>query len=422
MNFRTRTKFVSAAVCTTFLAATLINPMPAIGASKVTEIRLFGNSTDKPATEAMIKKFEEKNKNIKVTPTFYAVTEGLAALVTQLAAGTAPEIIQAKPGSGSADGIVQLAKTGMIAPINRTWASLVAKDDRVLRYNGVIYGVPMSASGVGYMYSPEIMKKSGLRPPQKWSEVKPFCAAAKAKGTPAYGAPWATGWPTIMHTYAQTATLLYSAKPSFSEDQYDSKATFADSPWVKSFEMMEDMNSWGCFNASPNSTTYTMTIDDLAKGKVLGWLGLPTVVPALVAIAEAGTTWSFAAHPATENPKDTFVPSSILRVYALNKKAESNSAAKKFIDFLATEDARRIFVGLSGGIPAGPVTGYVPTSPAVAEIMSYRSKKKTFAFIDQQWKSPKVQQALIAGVQALFAGTDTPKGVAEKMDKALQGK
>lgn len=421
MKIRTRTKFVSSAITTAFLAAALINPMQA-QANKVTEIRLFGNSTDKPATDAMIKKFEEMNPRIKVTPTYYAVTEGQAALVTQLAAGTAPEIIQSKPGSGSVDGIVQMAKNGQIAPINRNWSTLVPKNDQSLRYQGTIYGVPMSAQGVGYIYSPEIMKKAGLRPPQKWSEVKPFCAAAKAKGTPAYGAPWATGWPTIMHSYSVTATLLYANKTSFTDDQYDNKATFADSPWVKSFEMLEDMNSWGCFNVSPNSTTYAMTTDDLAKGKVLGWLGLPTIVPAVTAIAAPGTTWSFAAHPATDNVKETFIPSSILRVYALNKKAQNNLAARKFMDFLASADARKIFVGLSGGIPAGPVPGYVPSSPAVAEIMKYRAQKKTFLFIDQQWQSPKVQQALIAGVQAIFAGSDTPKGVAEKMDKALQGK
>lgn len=421
MKIRTRTKFVSSAITTAFLAAALINPIPA-QANRVTEIRLFGNSTDKPATDAMIKKFQEMNPRIKVTPTYYAVTEGQAALVTQLAAGTAPEIIQAKPGGGAADGIVSLAKNGQIAPFNRNWSTLVPKNDQALRYQGTIYGVPMSAQGVGYIYSPEIMKKAGLRPPQKWSEVKPFCTAAKAKGTPAYGAPWATGWPTIMHSYSVTATLLYADKTSFTDDQYDNKATFADSPWVKSFEMLEDMNSWGCFNASPNSTTYAMTTDDLARGKVLGWLGLPTIVPALTAIAAPGTTWSFAAHPATENVKETFIPSAILRVYALNKKAENNLAARKFIDFLATADARKIFVGLSGGIPAGPVPGYVPSSPAIAEVMNYRKQKRTFLFIDQQWQSPKVQQTLIAGVQAIFAGSDTPKGVAEKMDRALQGK
>jgi len=422
MNKKIKPKYMIGVLSASLLAISVVVPMTAVAANKVTEIRLFGNSTDKAATDAMIKKFQEANPLIKITPTYYAVTEGQAALSTQLAAGTAPEIIQAKPGSGSADGIVQMAKNNFIAPINRNWASLVPKNEQALRYQGAIYGVPVSAQGVGYIYSPEIMKKAGLTPPSKWSDVRAFCAAAKANGTPAYGAPWSTGWPTIMHSYSVTATLLYSKDSSFTDNQYAGKATFADSAWVKSFDMMLDMKSWGCFNESPNSTTYAMTTEDLAKGKVLGWLGLPTIIPALAAIAPAGTTWSFAAHPATDNPKDTFIPSSILRVYALNKKAENNYAAKKFIDFLASQEARKIFVGLSGGIPAGPVTGYVPTSPAVAEIIKYRSAKKTFLFIDQQWQSPKVQQALIAGVQAMFAGTDTPKGVAEKMDKALQGK
>ena len=289
-------------------------------------------------------------------------------------------------------------------------------------YDGIVFASDINGAAFNLTAKDLYLALSASSTATKWSEVKPFCAAAKANGTPAYGAPWATGWPTIMHSYSVTATLLYSTNTSFTDDQYDGKATFAASPWVKSFEMLEDMNSWGCFNASPNSTTYAMTTDDLAKGKILGWLGLPTIVPALTAIAPAGTTWSFAAHPATDNAKDTIIPSAILRVFALNKKAANNLAAKKFIDFLAAAEARKIFVGLSGGIPAGPVPGYVPSSPAIAEVMKYRAQKRTFLFIDQQWQSPKVQQALIAGVQAIFAGTDTPKGVAEKMDKALQGK
>jgi raffinose/stachyose/melibiose transport system substrate-binding protein len=422
MKLRNRSRALLGALCVTIITAPVVTPMGAIAAGKNQEIRLFGNSTDKPATDALIKQFQEANPGIKVTPTYYGVSDGQAALMTQLLAGTAPEIIQAYPGSGSVNAVLQLAANNHIARINRSWANLVPKNDQSMRYLGNIVGVPMSAQGVGYIYSPEIMKKSGLTPPTKWSEIKPFCAAAKAKGTPAYGAAWATGWPTIMHSYATTATMLYAKQPTFTAQQYSGSTTFANSPWVKSLDMLQDMNSWGCFNASPNSTTYAMITDDLAKGKVLGWLGLPTIIPALTAIAPSGTTWDFAAHPATDNPKETIIPSAILRVYALNKKAERNSAAVKFMDFLATPAARQTFVSFSGGIPAGPVPGYQPSSPAIATIMEYRAKKKTFPFIDQQWRSPQVQQALIAGVQAIFAGTDTPKGVAEKMDKALQGK
>lgn len=422
MKLRVKSRAILGALCVTVITAPIVFPLGASAASKNQEIRLFGNSTDKAAIDALIKQFQEANPKIKVTPTYYGVSDGQAALMTQLLAGTAPEIIQAYPGSGSVNAVLQLAANNHIARINRAWANLVPSKDQSMRYQGAIVGVPMSAQGVGYIYSPEYMKKAGLTPPTKWSEVKTFCAAAKAKGTPAYGAAWATGWPTIMHSYATTATMLYAKQPTFTASQYSGSSTFANSSWVKSFEMLEDMNTWGCFNASPNSTTYAMVTEDLAKGKVLGWLGLPTIIPALTAAAPAGTTWDFAAHPATENPKETIIPSAILRTFALNKKAEKNSAAVKFIDFLATPDARKTFVSFSGGIPAGPTPGYQPSSPAIATIMEYRAKKKTFPFIDQQWRSPQVQQALIAGVQGLFAGTDTPKAIAEKMDKALQGK
>jgi raffinose/stachyose/melibiose transport system substrate-binding protein len=421
MKLRFRSRAIIGALSVALLSIPFLSPISAL-ASTTTEIRLFGNSTDKPAIEAMIQEFQGANPNIKVTPTFYGVSDGQAALMTQLLAGTAPEILQAYPGSGSVNSVLQLAQNNYTAKINRAWASLVPTTDQSMRYQGSIVGVPMSAQGVGYIYSPEIMKKAGLTPPTKWSEVKAFCAAAKAKGTPAYGAAWATGWPTIMHSYAVTATLLYAKNPTFTNQQYSGSASFANSPWVKSFEMMQDMNTWGCFNASPNSTTYAMTTDDLAKGKVLGWLGLPTIIPALTAIAPTGTTWSFAAHPATESVRDTIIPSAILRTFALNKKAEKNAAAKKFIDYLATPEARQTFVKFSGGIPAGSTPGYQPSSPAISVIMDYRSKKKIFPFIDQQWRSPQVQQALIAGVQGMFAGTETPKSIAEKMDKALQGK
>lgn len=421
MKLRVKSRAIIGALSVALLAVPLFSPMSAFAAS-TKEIRLFGNTTDKPAIDALIQQFQNSNPSIKVTPTYYGVSDGQAALMTQLLAGTAPEIIQAYPGSGSVNSVLQLAANNYIARINRSWASLVPSSDQSMRYQGAIVGVPMSAQGVGYIYSPEIMKKSGLTPPTKWSEVKPFCVSAKAKGTPAYGAAWATGWPTIMHSYAVTATLIYGKAPTFTNQQYSGSATFANSAWVKSFEMLQDMNSWGCFNSSPNSTTYAMTTDDLAKGKVLGWLGLPTIIPALQAIAPADTTWSFAAHPATENSKETIIPSAILRTFALNKKAEKNMAAKKFIDFLATADARQTFVKFSGGIPAGPTPNYQPSSPAISVIMDLRSKKKIFPFIDQQWRSPQVQQALIAGVQGLFAGTETPKSIAEKMDKALQGK
>ena len=383
------------------------------------ELRLHGNSTNKPAIDAIIKAFNATNPGIRITPTYYGVSDGQAAMMTQLLAGTAADILQAYPGSGAVNSVIALAENGYIAPLTyRPWSKFVAKNDQSLRYKGTIVGVPQTAQGVGYIYSKNILKKAGLTPPTKWSEVKTYCQAAKAKGTPAYGAPWATGWPTIMHSYATTATMVYAKDPDFTGKQYKKQTSFAGSAWVKSFEMLQDMNTWGCFQASPNSTTYAMIQEQLAAGKVLGWLGLPTVIPALKAL-NASEEWSFAAHPATENAAETFIPSANLVTFAINKKASNNVFARRFMDFLGSSTALEIQVRLSGGIPSIPLAGYVPTSPAISDIMAYRAKGKFFPFIDHQWKAPQIQQALIAGVQGMFAGTETPKSIAEKMDEAL---
>ena len=62
------------------------------------ELRLHGNSTNKPAIDAIIKAFNATNPGIRITPTYYGVSDGQAAMMTQLLAGTAADILQAYPG------------------------------------------------------------------------------------------------------------------------------------------------------------------------------------------------------------------------------------------------------------------------------------------------------------------------------------
>jgi hypothetical protein len=87
-----------------------------------------------------------------------------------------------------------------------------------------------------------ILKKAGLTPPTKWSEVKTYCQAAKAKGTPAYGAPWATGWPTIMHSYATTATMVYAKDMLFKVREFFEQ--FSVSDYVTLEDGVVDFDRW----------------------------------------------------------------------------------------------------------------------------------------------------------------------------------
>lgn len=384
-------------------------------------LRLFGNTTNATALNAIIAAFTEKNAGVTIATEFYGVSDGQAALTTQLNAGTAADVFQAYPGSGASNSVVQLAEGGWIADLSdREWASAVA-DNPSLTYEGKVVGAPQTAQGIGYIYSEEVMSEAGLTPPTTWSDVQPFCEAARANGTPAYGAAFQTGWPTIMIPYALTATLVYRENPEFSAEQYAGTASFADSAWVTAFEMFEDMNSWGCFQDAPNSTTYDQLVEQMSGGKVLGAVILPTIIPALNASAPEGTSWALAPFPATDDAEETYIPSANLVTFALNAESADNPLALKFIDFLASPEAVRIQVEIAGGIPAVPIEGFEAPNPALQTVMDFRADGRVFPFIDQQWRSPKIQQELIAGVQEMFAGTGTPVSTAARMDAALNG-
>lgn len=406
------------------LAASLLvgcstSPDNAEGGSQ--SLRLFGNTTNATALNAIIAAFTETHPGVTIATEFYGVSDGQAALTTQLNAGTAADVFQAYPGSGAANSVVQLAEGGWIADLSdREWASAVA-DNPSLTYDGMVVGAPQTAQGIGYIYSEQVMEEAGLEAPSTWSEVKPFCEAARANGTPAYGAAFQTGWPTIMVPYALTATLVYRENPDFSAEQYAGDASFADSAWVTAFEMYQDMGSWGCFQDAPNSTTYDQMVAQLAAGDVLGAVILPTIIPALNASAPEGTSWALAPFPATDDADETFIPSANLVTFALNAEAADNPLALEFIDFLASPEAVSIQVEIAGGIPAVPIEGYEAANPALQTVLDFREAGRTFPFIDHQWRTPKIQQELITGVQEMFAGTGTPVSTAERMDAVLNG-
>ncbi|MET1086837.1 MAG: ABC transporter substrate-binding protein [Arthrobacter sp.] len=384
-------------------------------------VTFFASTNNKDATEKEIAAFNKKYPDISIKASYFGIGDGQAALATQLAAGTAPDIITMIPGSGTSNSAQQMASRGYLADLSgRPWADRVNPGDKTsLGLNGKLYGAPQTALGAGYIYSQSIMDASGLTPPKTWSEVQPFCEAAAAKGTPAYAIGLQTGWTTILIPYALTATLVYGPQPDFTDQQKAGKATFSDSKWMDAYNMYAQMNTWKCFQPSPNGTTYENSLSLVATGKALGVVQMPSSLNTLNKSAPKGTVWKMAPLPATDNPDDTVLPSAVITTFGLNAKASGNDAALKFLDFLASDEAIQIQADTAGGIPAVDIAGYKPSSPAVQTVIDYRKSGKIYPFIDNLWPNPTVQQDMISGLQGIFASVDSPAGVLKKMDAAF---
>lgn len=385
------------------------------------QLRVLSFSTDeKPMTEA-VEAFKAEYPDVEVDISFGEVADIQALLTTQLSAGSGPDIFAVYPGAGTANSVQILARNDYLLDLSdREFASRVVEGERsLLGLDGKIFGAPFTAIGIGYLYNETAMEEIGLVPPARWGEVVPFCKAARDAGKVAYAAPWQTPWTTIQMPYALTATLLYKDNPSFAYDMLEGNATFSGSAWEEALEKQYAMEAAGCFNSRPNGTAKDVADAAIASGDTLGYVIVQSVLPALLALAPEGTKFNLAPVPATNNSNDTWMASGTLRGLAVNAGTKNPVAATAFIDFMMRPEIMGQFAKTAGAIPALPVDTFEPN--AVQQVvLDFRAAGRTVPLVDQLWPNPRVQQALIAGIQGQFSKETDAAGVTASMDEAFK--
>jgi len=400
---------------------TTSEPAAAVEETPSGTLRVLSFSTDeKPMTEA-VEAFKAEYPDVEVDISFGEVADIQALLTTQLSAGSGPDIFAVYPGAGTANSIQILARNDYLMDLSdREFASRVVEGERsLLGLDGKIFGAPFTAIGIGYLYNETAMEEIGLVPPARWGEVIPFCKAARDAGKVAYAAPWQTPWTTIQMPYALTATLLYKENPNFAYDMLDGNATFSESAWVEALEKQYSMEEAGCFNRSPNGTAKDVADAAIASGDTLGYVIVQSVLPALLALAPEGTKFNLAPVPATNNADDTWMASGTLRGLAVNAATQNPVAATAFIDFMMRPEIMGQFATTAGAIPALPVDTFEPN--AVQQVvLDFRAAGRTVPLVDQLWPNPRVQQSLIAGIQAQFSKETDAAGVTASMDEAFK--
>jgi len=383
-------------------------------------LRILSFSTDETPMNEAVEAFKAAYPDVQVDLSFGEVADIQALLTTQLAANSGPDVFAVYPGAGTANSIQILARNDYLVDLSdREFASRVVEGERsLLGLDGKLFGAPMTAIGIGYLYNETAMDEIGLVPPLRWGEVLPFCKAARDAGKVAYAAPWQTPWTTIQMPYALTATLLYKDNPNFAYDMLDGTATFAGSAWEEALDKQYAMEAAGCFNSRPNGTAKDVTDAAIAAGDTLGFVVVQSVLPALLALAPEGTKFNLAPVPATNNANETWMASGTLRGLGVNSSSKNLPAALAFIDFMTTPEVMGQFAATSGAIPALPVDAFEPNA-VQAVVLEFRAANRTVPLVDQLWPNARVQQNLIAGIQAQFSRELDAAGITASMDDAF---
>src|SRR5690348_2447074 len=155
-------------------------------------------SVDQGSVEDVVKAFEAANPGVKVNFTTSGADQYQQQIRTQLASGTAPDVMSVWPGNGNPGATYVLAKPGYLLDLSdRPWAAKYPEAvKKVAQYDGKTYNALFGLNGIGAVYNDQAMQKAGLTAPTTWTELLKFCGDAKAKGTPAFALGIQDNWVT----------------------------------------------------------------------------------------------------------------------------------------------------------------------------------------------------------------------------------
>src|SRR4051794_40968992 len=232
MNLRRLSAVVAALTAVTMVAACSGGTNAASGGGNAKTLTVA--SVDQGSIEDVVKAFEAANPGVKVNLTTAGADQYQQQIRTQLASGTAPDVMTVWPGNGNPGATFVLAKPGYLLDLSdQPWASKYpAGVKSVAQYDGKTYNAIFGVNGIGAVYNQQAMDKAALTPPTTWTELLSFCKAAAGKGTPAFALGIQDNWVTQLALYGLVATSVYSKDADFDKKMASGQATFSNSAWT----------------------------------------------------------------------------------------------------------------------------------------------------------------------------------------------
>jgi raffinose/stachyose/melibiose transport system substrate-binding protein len=370
----------------------------------------------KDTYEKIVAKFKEKYPNVDVKFDYQGGDFGPLVL-TQIQAGTAPDILTSFPGGSekdSTDNVVPLAAQGHIAPLTADWGAQIPKLWKPdVSYKDQVYAYPGALQPLSAIYNQTKLDELGLKVPTTLDEVYQLCADAKAKGVYAYaqGLGDAAAGPQML-SFGQTATLVYGPDPTFDQKIESGETTYAKSPWLEQFKIYDKMFKDRCFGEGSLGRSRDQGATAVATGQALGIVDVGAVL-STVKTQSPSTKFVVGPIPATNDGK-TYVTALPGFVTTINSKAKNPAAAQAFLQFMGEPEPSLIYAEGFQSVPVIPNAQYTPP----AELAAFAQLVADGKFARIASVQAEVQTALNQYLQSMFLGKDTPESVAQKMQDA----
>lgn len=346
---------------------------PTTDGDKVLKISGLDGGYGKKGWEAVTKAFEEK-EGVKVELTLEKnISETLRPVITS--GKNVPDLIYLSVGSegGLVDTMVTEKAITEITDVldMKVYGEDTLVKDKILPGftssfstapygDGKLFLAPFTYDPCGLFYNAGLFEQKGWQVPTTWDEMWALGDKAKAEGIALFTYP-TTGYFDAFFSALLNATAGPEAYAKLME--YDT-ATWKSPDVKKAFEIVGKLASYTESNTVSNATTkdaFTKNQQLILDNKAL-FCPNGTWLPGEMAEAPRaeGFEWGFTALPKVTADGAAYSSTFSEQVYIPSKAANAD-LAKKFITFIYSDEATKLFVNESGAvIPTTTVSGFIP--------------------------------------------------------------
>jgi raffinose/stachyose/melibiose transport system substrate-binding protein len=345
-----------------------------------------------------------------------------------LASGTGPDIIYHDVTPER-----ELFNAGLIADLTN-YASQYGWGDRLFKPGLVwtqdkdkTFGLGLEWEFVGIFYNKTLMDKEGFKIPTNQGEALEFCKQAKAKGYIPYVFGLNPGWQSYFEFNMPITNMV---GPEYMTDLLFNNKGAWNTPDIEKAEnvVYKDMKDAGCFPEDVNGTDWDMERSMIYSGQ---GLAIPTGTWIIPDITENVPTdkYTFVMTPwfALDGGKGSFYDSGMGSAFAVSKNSKNIDAAAKYLDYLFSADALKVWISVAHFIPPAKVdtTGLsIPTLQKFAiDILQTEAVKPNGMGYDIDLLVPDEFDVMLrTGFQGVYAGTKTMKQQLDDLQKIWENR
>jgi raffinose/stachyose/melibiose transport system substrate-binding protein len=289
--------------------------------------------------EQMVNVYEKENPHVDIQiQTVGGATDDLADLKAQIAAGTGPDIFT-NNGYESA----KLWSKYLEDLSDQPWVKNAYNDALLpMKFDGMIYGMPVNMEGYGFIYNKDLFKKAGINTvPKTLTELKEAAEKLQNAGV----TPFATGY----YEDWKLGVLLLNIAFAQQEDpaafieglNNGTEKIFSNQKFEDIIKLLDLTIQYG--NDNPLTTDYNMEVNLFATGNAAMILQGNWIQPVIDQLSP-NMNIGFLPIP-NELKKDALVVS-VPNYWVVNKKTspEKKKEAKKFLNWMVSSKQGKTFM------------------------------------------------------------------------------